>query len=83
MLNIKKVIELDYNKPIACKDDGGLIYLLLPQHTKGNYRIVGYNWFDLKNFYWNSCCCFKTKELAVTSYGKDKCFNIALEEEIL
>ena len=66
--------EIDYNKLIFSKHCNGL-YVLLPSTEERGYRIVGYNWFSLKNHSWNSCCCWKTKEEAVAAYGEGNCFN--------
>jgi hypothetical protein len=43
-------------------------YILLPTIAPGNYDIIGYNWFDIKEGKYNSCACWSTKEAAIAMY---------------
>jgi hypothetical protein len=59
--------ELDYSKPIVAVDDAGTTYLLLPQIEKGNYKVIGYNWFNILGGRYDSYSFFLTAEEAVAS----------------
>jgi len=79
IIKIKKNVEINFDKPIACKDDKGHFYLLLPQQKHDGYEVMGYNWLNLETLEWNSCVCWKTKEEAITSYNYKDCFNVEIE----
>jgi hypothetical protein len=72
-----KFKSLDFNKPILAYGGSEKEYLLMPMVGK-LYKVVGYNWFRLGDFEFNSCCTFKTIESALQSYGERKFKNVDL-----
>jgi len=79
--------ELDMSKPIICEsdDDNKYICLLTPQLASLNddnrdgsnqYKIIGYNWLNLRTGKYNSCCFFKTPEEAIKSREDYKIRNL-------
>lgn len=70
---------IDYNKPICSTSVDGLnTYILLPRTREDSYTIIGYDWFNITTFQWNSCVCWKTKEEAVECYGRVRNCEIEL-----
>ncbi len=71
--------DLDLSKPIMCQSDSSkYLYLLIPQiasnkkmrNANDPYKIIGYNWLNIKNGTYNSCAFFKTiKEAVQSRYG--------------
>jgi hypothetical protein len=60
--------KIDFNKPIFATNTS-LTAVLMPRLENGSgYKVVGYDWFDIRSGIFNSCCCFKTAQLAIDSY---------------
>ena len=65
----KEKTKLDYDAPIvACNEE--FVAVLLPQIKPGNYKIVGYNWFNITTGKYMSCATFPTVKEAVNLYQK-------------
>lgn len=77
--NNEKVI--DYKKPIIAKCDGKVL-MLMPQ-IRDNYKVVGYNWFNINTGLYNSCCLFKTPQDAIKSCGIETVYNVDIEVRVL
>jgi hypothetical protein len=59
-------IKLD--KPIIVTLFSGDNCILLPQIAKDDYKVIGYNWFNITEGEYNSCCLFPTVKAAIESY---------------
>lgn len=67
---IVKSEGLDYSVPIMAERDNPEYkekYLLISQIDM-DFKIKGYNWFNLYNGTYNSCSCWTTPEEAVKTY---------------
>lgn len=56
--------RLDYSKPIATNFHGK-VQLLLPQIKKEDYKIIGYNWFNMDDGTYGSSRMWETPDCAV------------------
>lgn len=60
--------RIDLTKPILCVNNFGHTLVLLPHVVKESYEVEGYNWFDLDDGEYHSCCVFETAEDAIRHY---------------
>ena len=69
-------------KPITAKTRRGTILLLVPQlkSVAYDYEIKGYNWLNIRNGSYNSCCCFSTVEEAIDEYSSYELANTSLHK---
>lgn len=63
-------LGLDVKKPIyQYHSEFKKIYMLLPQIDRDIcYNIVGYNWFNITDMRYNSCCFFESIDEALKTY---------------
>lgn len=84
----KENTDIDFNKPILAIGSGedGNIYLLIPQIEKpkkdhmNNFKIIGYNWLNIKTGQYNSCAFFETVEDAMRTYDYCEFKNAEITE---
>lgn len=69
--------EIDYSKPIIAENPSGQKQLLLPQIEEG-YEVKSFNWLNLKNGTYDSCCHFKTPQEAVEGRKGYDIYNVEL-----
>lgn len=77
--NNKTQITISYDKPIIAESSEGKKYLLLPVQEEGSYSVIGYDWFDIDEGRYNSCCQHKTVDDALRSYSSYKIYNAKIE----
>ena len=59
--------NINYLKPIVADADIEGKFILLPQ-IDDCYKVIGYNWFNVGDWSYNSCAFFETVEKAVQEY---------------
>ena len=60
--------ELDYSKPIVAENkEDDIKFILLPLKNR-NYKIIGYDWFNVKTGEYNSDMCIVDAREAVKMY---------------
>ncbi len=73
--NNKRQITISHDNPIIAETSEGKKYLLVPIHERSSYEIIGYDWFDIDEGRYNSCCQHKTVDDALRSYSNYKIYN--------
>jgi hypothetical protein len=65
--------RIDFKKPVFAKPireetEEILVYILLPQLMPDSYKVIGFNWFNLKDGSFNCSTRWRTPQEAVEAY---------------